>query len=335
MVRCMRGKKTVRKNLLSWYVQQMRPLPWRKNQDPYRIWISEIMLQQTTVTAVIPYYERFLKSFPNVAALAKAPLEEVLKHWSGLGYYSRARNLHKSAAFLHLNGFPNSHIDLIKLPGFGPYTARAVTSLAFEEVVGVLDGNVIRVLSRLEDLDIEWWKSSERAKLQNLVDELIQETRPSFFNQALMELGATLCTPTSPACLLCPIRKNCKSLRNDTVSRRPKTRSKKAKEIWLWQPVIVFKEKSRERKMALIENDYAPFLKGQWLYPGKARKLKCAPKNFAFRHNITHHEIYIQPQKELPLRSYKDNFNNKQVQWSSAERLYRLNPSALLTKVLK
>ena len=159
------------KNLIAWYQKNKRVLPWRASQDPYKIWISEVMLQQTTVTAVIPYYEKFLKLFPTVQKLAAATIEDVYEMWAGLGYYSRARNLHKSAVLLSEmilsgNGFPQSYQQLLELPGFGPYTARAVSSLAFGEKTGVLDGNVIRVLSRKYGIDSDWWQTVARNDLQ-------------------------------------------------------------------------------------------------------------------------------------------------------------------------
>lgn len=147
-----------RASLVAWYQKNKRVLPWRKDRNPYRIWISEVMLQQTTVAAVVPFYERFLERFPTVDDLAKASIEQVYEVWAGLGYYSRARNLHKAAQSIFEHGFPQKAEQLIELSGFGPYTSRAVASLAFNEHVGVLDGNVIRVLTRRYGLDIPWWE---------------------------------------------------------------------------------------------------------------------------------------------------------------------------------
>jgi len=148
--------------LMNWYEINKRSLPWRTNQDPYRIWISEIMLQQTTVVAVIPFYEKFLNNFKTVSDLAEATEAEVLKNWSGLGYYSRARNIHKAAKLLSESGFAKTAVELAELPGFGPYTSRAVSSICFEEKVGVLDGNVIRVLCRYLGLNYQWWNPQPR-----------------------------------------------------------------------------------------------------------------------------------------------------------------------------
>ncbi|MFN8943830.1 MAG: A/G-specific adenine glycosylase, partial [Pseudobdellovibrionaceae bacterium] len=154
--------------LKTWYLQNQRPLPWRKNQNPYAVWISEVMLQQTTVQAVIPFYERFLKRFPTVKSLADASLDDVYSYWSGLGYYSRARNIHSAAQIIAQNGFPQSYQQLMFLPGFGPYTARAVSSISFQENVGVVDGNVIRVISRVFGRNDDWWQNKQRDEYQKI-----------------------------------------------------------------------------------------------------------------------------------------------------------------------
>ena len=193
-----------------WFLKNRRPLPWRADRDPYRIWVSEVMLQQTTVVAVIPYYENFLRKFPTLRHLAKAPLEQVLEAWSGLGYYSRARRLKEAAVALNqMGGFPQTSAQLAKLPGFGPYTSRAVSSLAFGEKVGVVDGNVIRVLTRLMGFQGEWWSAAAARHLQALADKLSEKSDPYVYNQAVMELGATVCTPQNPSCSVCPVAARC------------------------------------------------------------------------------------------------------------------------------
>jgi A/G-specific adenine glycosylase len=206
------------RNLIDWYRGIRRDLPWRKDRDPYRIWISEVMLQQTTVVAVIPFYEKFLKRFPTLKDLAISPVEDVLEYWAGLGYYSRARNLHKSSQVLHVNGFPKTAAELLELPGFGPYTARAVSSLAFDEKTGVLDGNVIRILSRKFGRSVEWWKPKGRNELQEIADALAQTEHSADLNQGMMELGATICTPAKPACLLCPWQRSCLARRRGRIA---------------------------------------------------------------------------------------------------------------------
>src|SRR3984885_2087066 len=191
----------IRRKLLEWYRKHKRDLPWRRTQDPYRIWISEVMLQQTRVAAVIPYYERFLTLFPNASALASAAEQNLLAAWAGLGYYSRARNLQKAArAIVELPRFPKDYAALRQLPGVGDYTAAAVASIAFGAPHAVLEGNVLRVLSRLvaERGDIK--SQVVRRSLGALAETLLDRRRPGEFNQALMELGATVCLPKQPLC---------------------------------------------------------------------------------------------------------------------------------------
>lgn len=279
------------RNLVEWYRDIRRDLPWRKNRDPYRIWISEVMLQQTTVAAVVPYYERFLKRFPTLEALAVSPVEDVLEYWAGLGYYSRARNLHRSALVLHeRGGFPRTSAELIELPGFGPYTSRAVSSLAFDEKTGVLDGNVIRVLSRMYGRALEWWKPAGRNELQDLADKLAQTDHPADLNQGMMELGATVCTPVNPACLLCPWQKTCVARNEGRIDELPLKRPRREMEAWLWSPIVVV----RKGAVFVEPNTYAPFLKGHALPPGSVRRLKKAPKTFSFRGGVTHHDIFVE-----------------------------------------
>jgi A/G-specific adenine glycosylase len=198
------------RSLLSWYARHQRDLPWRRTRDPYPIWVSEIMLQQTQVKTVIPYYTRWLTQFPSLAVLAAADLQKVLKVWQGLGYYSRARNLHKASQKIveEFGGvFPQSLEDVIKLPGVGRTTAGGILSAAFNQRVPILDGNVKRVLARLMALEIPPEKALNTLWL--LSETLLDDKNPRDFNQALMDLGATVCTPKNPMCLLCPWRDYC------------------------------------------------------------------------------------------------------------------------------
>lgn len=312
------------KSLLRWYQRVFRPLPWRQTQDPYQIWISETMLQQTTVQAVVPYFERFLERFPHVDALAQAPLEEVLHSWAGLGYYNRAKNLHKAAQIISRQGFPRTHEKLLELPGFGPYTSRAVASLAFEQKVGVLDGNVIRVLCRKMGWSIEWWKTNERQKLQNLADQLAQVSEPHMLNQALMELGATVCTPRNPTCHSCPWSQSCSSRAQNLQDRLPLPRPKKEAEIWLWETSPQIKKD----KLVLIQNLQAPFLKNEWIFPGVFKKVKSKPKGFQVSHGITKYQIFVK------IKPNKTRLAQKEIKLVAPENLSRINPSSLLTKVL-
>ena len=204
----------LRRNLLVWFRQFQRDLPWRRTTDPYRIWLSEIMLQQTRVAAAIPYYERFLEHFPTVQALAEAPQEEVLRQWAGLGYYSRARNLQEAARQIvarHNGVFPDDPLQALALAGIGNYTAAAVLSIAYGKRTAVLDGNVARVIARLGAIHGDLRVGPTWKKLQSTADQLLDRHVPGDWNQAMMELGATLCTPRSPQCLLCPVSEFCRA----------------------------------------------------------------------------------------------------------------------------
>jgi A/G-specific adenine glycosylase len=219
-----------RKLLLGWFRQFQRDLPWRRTKDPYRIWISEIMLQQTRVAAVIPYYEQFLMRFPDVRALAEAPQAEVLRMWSGLGYYSRARNLQKAAqqiVALHGGKFPSDEDAVLALSGIGPYTGAAILSIAFGAKHAVLDGNVARVLARLGAIRGDLRESRRWQSLQSTAQELFDPKAPGDWNQAMMELGATVCTPRSPQCLLCPIAKFCRARQSGDPESFPEKRKKR------------------------------------------------------------------------------------------------------------
>jgi A/G-specific adenine glycosylase len=211
-----------RRRLIAWYRKHKRDLPWRRTEDPYRIWVSEIMLQQTRVAAVVPYYARFLARFPDVTALAQAAEENVLAAWAGLGYYSRARNLQKAAKnIVALGGFPRDHLSIGELPGIGDYTAAAVASIAFGLPHAVLDGNVARVMSRLwaELGDIK--SGAVRKRLGDVAELLLDRKRPGEFNQAVMELGATVCLPKRPLCDLCPVQLYCKARKQGLEHQLP------------------------------------------------------------------------------------------------------------------
>lgn len=322
---------TLGRLLKKWYLENHRPLPWRADRDPYKIWISEVMLQQTTVTAVVPFYERFLKRFPNIKILAEAQQEEVLKYWSGLGYYSRARNLHKAAQQLHLTGFPKTFQDLLKLPGFGPYTARAVSSLAFNEVVGVLDGNVIRVLSRVLNKSIKWWTTSGRLELQNDSDLFVQNFDPSIINQALMELGATLCTPKSPHCHRCPWSKHCRALQKEIVDQLPLAKPRKKIEFWVWKPQVRLHNSTIE----LIKNHKIPFLKGHYIFEGEAHQMNTPPKQYDLTHTITHHKIYVQIQKKNLSKKKKHILTSNEGIQVPLSKVKEVSPSSLIQKILE
>ena len=219
----------LRRALLSWYERNRRDLPWRRSQDPYRIWVSEVMLQQTTVRSVIPYYEAFLERFPSLAALARASEEDVLASWSGLGYYHRARNLHRAAQHVserHAGTFPRTLEAALAVPGIGLYTASAILSIAFGQPLPVVDGNVRRVLARL--LALSGTEYRKDGPYYNRAEELLDRERPGDWNQAVMELGATVCLPKKPACDACPARRLCKAHAQGLVEKLPEGRSRRA-----------------------------------------------------------------------------------------------------------
>jgi len=217
--------------LINWYLQNKRDLPWRNTVNPYHIWLSEIMLQQTRVTQGMPYFFSFTKEFPTVFDLANADEEKVLKLWQGLGYYSRARNLHKTAQYItnDLKGvFPATYNDLLKLKGVGEYTAAAIASFSYNEAVPVVDGNVFRVLSRYFDIESDIALPATKKEFTGLAKELMPKENPAIFNQAIMEFGALQCVPKSPDCSVCVFNDSCLALQKKKVDTLP-VKSKKLK----------------------------------------------------------------------------------------------------------
>lgn len=237
----------LRAALLAWYRAHRRELPWRDAPDAYRVWISEIMLQQTTVRSMLPYYERFLAAFPDARALAAAPLDDVLARWSGLGYYSRARNLHRAAGMIvaeHGGVFPREHAAALALPGIGRYTAAAILSIAYEGPHAVLDGNVIRVLARLEARRGNPKSAALQKALWQRAEELLAREAPGDFNQAMMELGATVCTPRSPRCAECPVAFACHARALGLAESLPET-APRATPVDETRAVFVFAREGR------------------------------------------------------------------------------------------
>ena len=223
------------KSLVEWFIQEHRDLPWRHTKEPYKIWVSEVMLQQTRVDTVIPYYNRFIEKYPTAQTLAYAPEAELLKMWEGLGYYSRARNLQagvKEVVETYGGKVPDNRVDISKLKGVGPYTAGAILSIAYGKPEHAVDGNVMRVLSRVLNIDADIALPKTKKIFEDAVMELIDPNNTSAFNQGLMELGALICTPTSPKCLLCPVRDYCTAFQEGDPSSLPvKTKKVKTKNI--------------------------------------------------------------------------------------------------------
>jgi len=227
----------ISKILLEWYKKNARNLPWREGKDPYRTWLSEIIFQQTRIEQGLSYYQAFTSAFPDLASLASASEQEVLRLWQGLGYYSRARNLLETAQVIqnkYKGRFPDNYKDLLRLKGVGPYTAAAIASIAFNEAVAAVDGNVIRVISRLYALDLPVDSTEGKKLIQDLANELIDTKSPGDFNEAMMDLGAMICTPRNPDCRSCPLQASCMGLEEGFPVRYPlKQKKTQVRERWL------------------------------------------------------------------------------------------------------
>lgn len=256
-------------SLLDWYDREAVALPWRGDQpDPYRVWLSEIMLQQTQVETVKPYYWRFLAAYPDVGALAAALLDDVLKQWEGLGYYSRARNLHQTARIVagEMAGrFPDTAADLQKLPGIGPYTAGAIASIAFGRVEPVLDGNVIRVFARLLDLPDDVNQAATKRALWEQAGEWLPDERPGDYNQALMDLGRMICKPRAPLCAACPVRAHCRAYAAGTQNERP-VKAKRAPTPHYDVAAGIIR--ADDGRMLIAQRPLDGLLGGLWEFPG-------------------------------------------------------------------
>ncbi|WP_314652823.1 A/G-specific adenine glycosylase [uncultured Streptococcus sp.] len=259
--------KDFRRDLLAWYDENKRDLPWRQNQDAYRVWISEIMLQQTRVDTVIPYYERFLNWFPTIKNLANAPEEKLLKAWEGLGYYSRVRNMQTAAQQImkkHEGVFPSSYKEISKLKGIGPYTAGAIASIAFGLAEPAVDGNVMRVLARLFEVDYDIGIPSNRKIFQAMMEILIDPDRPGDFNQALMDLGSDIESPVNPRPEESPVKAYSAAYLHGTMDRYPiKAPKKKPVPVYLTAFII----KDHQGRYLLEKNEREGLLSGFWHFP--------------------------------------------------------------------
>lgn len=254
--------------LIEWYNDHKRDLPWRKVSDPYKIWVSEIMLQQTRVETVIPYYQRFLEAFPTIFDLAEANQQQVLKLWEGLGYYSRGRNLHYAAKQVvdEFDGnVPSTYKEILSLKGVGPYTASAILSIAYQKKYAVVDGNVIRVIARYNGITSDIRKTATKKAVQEFVDDAVPELNPGDFNQAVMELGATVCIPSNPDCGSCPLQTDCVAWNSAQTETIPyKSPAKKVPHHQIAVGIIV--NENDEVLIALRPQD--SMLGGLWEFPG-------------------------------------------------------------------
>lgn len=347
------------KKLHEWYLVHKRDLPFRKKKQAYPIWVSEVMLQQTRVNAMLPLYEAFIKRFPTPESLALAEEEEVLAHWKGLGYYSRARNLRKAAIFLvqNFNGsFPKDLESVLKLPGIGNYTARAVLSIAYDLPLAVLDGNVKRVLSRYYGYTENILSAKADSNLQTKADAFLNRDFPGDHNQAMMELGATICLPESPKCLLCPLMDSCFARIHKKTGEIP-LREKAKKQIQLTAEILVLFYKD---SLLLVQEPKMRFLKSMFHLPYgfvgdipekayettafflslKERFTNQDLKSIGqFKHTITHHKMSfsvftqrLDEEKEVETLAKKFGVESK---WVSLDSLDTEFPSSLASKVKK
>ena len=312
----------MRLRLIEWYMRNRRDLPWRKRQDPYAIWVSEIMLQQTRVAVVVERYQAFMARFPSLVSLALASEQEVLALWSGLGYYRRARMLHKSARFVadHYQGnLPVSSAELRALPGIGAYTAAAIASIAHGEPVAVVDGNVERVLCRLDGLPRDDGSAWQREQ------ELLDRRHPGDWNQAMMELGATVCTPQNPQCLVCPVREWCRAPGAET-SKPQATR----KRVRIFQAMI-----ARSERIYLVQRPAeAAKMAGMWELPEVADSKAGlgAEELCRVRHSITDTDYEVRV-LSLPLKALGAE-EKKAGRWVERAQLWTLPLTGLARKIL-
>ncbi len=272
----LKSVKQFQTELTNWYRQHHRRLPWRETANPYQIWVSEVMLQQTQVKTVLRYYDPFLAAFPHISHLAGADAQAVLKAWEGLGYYARARNLHRAAQIVcdqHDGSVPSDPDDFQKLPGVGDYIAAAVQSIAFNRPLAVVDGNVKRVLARLNQISAPVNHSSSYQHFKAIATQLLDQAQPGQFNQAMMELGATVCRPKKPECGNCPVQMFCKSFQKNTINEYPRrTPSKPIPEYHIAVGVV-----SHNNRLLITRRSNDGLLGGLWEFPGgKIRRQETA-----------------------------------------------------------
>ncbi len=337
--------RKIRRRLLDWYRRVHRDLPWRRTSDPYRIWLSEAMLQQTRVETVIPYYEQFCAAFPDVEALATADEQDVLREWAGLGYYARARNLRKAAQVMlrdHAGQVPREAEALAALPGVGPYTVGAVRSIAFKEPAPIVDGNVSRVLSR--------WLAEpalSSAELWDLAAELVPKKDPDLFNQSLMELGATVCTPRKPQCPICPVDAACQAAKTDDPEDFPAPKKKPS--VRRVRAVCGVLRRKRDGALLMWRRPSKGLLGGLWEMPSDTgddvgpllRELherfgllaQPGPSLGLVKHVFTHRSLSLRV-RELRLESGRLRRAGDGARWCGPAELLELPLSKLTRKAL-
>ncbi|MFT3707800.1 MAG: A/G-specific adenine glycosylase [Archangium sp.] len=332
----------MRTELLAWFDQHQRDLPWRRTKDPYGIWVSEVMLQQTQVDRVIGYWAKFLERFPTVKKLAAAELADVLSMWTGLGYYSRARNLHRAAQEIvaRFDGKVPGDLDsLLSLPGFGRYTAGAVASIAFELETPLVDGNVARVLSRVFEIDGQPGEKTREAALWARAGELVKGQRPGDLNQALMELGATVCVPQNPLCLICPVRAKCKALAKGRVDELPPPRKATRRKKLELAVALARKGKS----VLLARREEKGLFGGLWELPCTEGTLEAllgkratvGPEMIVIERTLTHRDLFlhVHPVK-LGARLGKPPTGYLEWKWVPIEERKTLGMSSAMSAVI-
>lgn len=346
-------KEIFSSKIIDWYKANYRQLPWRATRDPYKIWLSEVILQQTRVAQGLPYFERFVKTFPSIIVLAKADEKKVLRLWQGLGYYSRARNLHRCAKVVvrDFSGkFPQTFKELKQLPGIGEYTAAAIASIAFDEPVAVIDGNVFRVLSRVFGVDRDIGSNEGKKYFSFLANQLIDKNRPELFNQALMEFGALHCLPKNPRCEDCVFSKSCEANRKGLQHLLPvKSKKLKVRSRYFYYFVIRYENKillrRREKKdiwlglydFYLIETSHNEkpdrLIKNDRLLP----KSIIISESKVYKHILSHQKLLVKfvMVKQLPTKKFKSAAGKLGLRWFTKKKIEGLPKPILIERFLK
>ena len=333
--------------VLNWFDEHGRhDLPWQKNKTPYRVWVSEIMLQQTQVATVIPYYQKFMKSFPNVKALASAPVDEVLHHWTGLGYYARARNLHKCAQMVmneHAGRFPKNLEQLIALPGIGRSTAGAIGSISMGLASSILDGNVKRVLARFHA--IEGWPGAKKVMddMWLVAERYTPSERTADYTQAMMDLGATLCSRSKPKCEICPLVAQCEAYQLNRVKDFPFSKPKKDKPVKSTRMIMI----EHEGEILLRQQPSSGLWGGLWIFPQQDLQddvlahpqlqncqVKKVHRSDAFRHTFSHYHLDIHPVRVI-LKAKIDQVGEASTIWYNLKQPASVGLAAPVKKLLE
>ncbi len=336
-------KPAVRAALLRWFDVNKRDLPWRRTRDAYGIWVSEVMLQQTQVDRVVKYWTRFLARFPNVRELAAAELKDVLGLWSGLGYYSRARNLHRAAQEIIANHgaeLPDSVDALLELPGFGRYTAGAVASIAYELPAPLVDGNVARVFARVLEIEGAPGDRAREKQLWSAAETLVEGDRPGDWNQSLMELGATVCTPVNPLCLLCPVRAHCGAFASDRVDELPPPKKAAKRKRLELKVAVALKGKD----VLLARKEEKGLFGGLWELPAAEGELETllgkraniGPELTVLERTLTHRDLVLRIHPvAMPAKLGKPPKGYVEWRWVPRDEVPKLGMSSAMSEVLK